>query len=133
MFVVEKFRSYLVSSKVVIYTDHAAIRYLLNKKEEKPRLIRWILLLQEFNLKVKDRKGTENVVAIHLSRLKQKEHGDSFDDLPIDDSFPDEILFIIFQAPWYADFVNYLVCKVLPPNVSNQQRKTFLHYVRYYT
>nr|XP_027062041.1 uncharacterized protein LOC113688428 [Coffea arabica] len=56
IFALDKFRSYLVGSKVIIYTDHAALKYLLNKKDAKPRLIRWILLLQEFNLEIKDKK-----------------------------------------------------------------------------
>jgi hypothetical protein len=57
VFSFEKFRSYIVNSKVIVYTDHAAIRYLLAKKEAKPRLIRWILLLQEFDVEIRDKKG----------------------------------------------------------------------------
>ena len=56
VYALEKFRSYLVGSKVIIYTDHAAIKYLLNKADSKPRLIRWILLLQEFDLVIRDKK-----------------------------------------------------------------------------
>jgi hypothetical protein len=69
VFAVDKFRSYLVGAKVIIYTDHAALKYLLTMKDAKPILIRWILLLQEFNLKIKDKKRVENFVADHLYRI----------------------------------------------------------------
>ena len=57
VFTFDKFRSYLVLSKMIVYTDHSALKYLLNKSDAKPRLIRWVLLLQEFNLEIKDKKG----------------------------------------------------------------------------
>lgn len=69
VFALDKFRTYLVGAKIIIYTDHASIRYLLSKKDAKSRLLRWILLLQEFDLEIKDKKRNENVVADHLSRL----------------------------------------------------------------
>jgi hypothetical protein len=71
VFAFEKFRSSIVNSKVIVYTDHAAIKYLLANKEAKPRLIRWILLLQEFDVEIRDKKGVENVVADHLSRMNR--------------------------------------------------------------
>ncbi|KAL0318296.1 UNVERIFIED_CONTAM: Retrovirus-related Pol polyprotein from transposon.6 [Sesamum angustifolium] len=88
VFALDKFRSYLLGSKIVVFSDHAALKHLLSKKESKPRLIRWILLLQEFDLTIKDRKGSENLVADHLSRLIREE-----DDTPICDSFLGERLF----------------------------------------
>jgi len=91
VFALDKFRSYLVGSKIIIYTDHAALRYLLKKQDAKPRLIRWILLLQEFDLEIRDKKGVENTVADHLSRLRLDDESSA--DLPIDDSFPDKQLF----------------------------------------
>ena len=78
----------MVGSKVIVYTDHAIIKYLLTKADSKPRLIRWILLLQEFDLVNKDKKGSENLVADHLSRLVNEEV--TLKKLEIRDEFPDE-------------------------------------------
>ncbi|XP_075486211.1 uncharacterized protein LOC142525806 [Primulina tabacum] len=90
VFALDKFHSYLVLSKATVYTDHSALKYLLAKKDAKPRLIRWILLLQEFDLEIRDKKGVKNVVADHLSRLEHVRIKGSDDD--IDDWFPDEQL-----------------------------------------
>ncbi|PRQ60447.1 putative nucleotidyltransferase, Ribonuclease H [Rosa chinensis] len=130
VFALEKFRSYLIGSKVTIFSDHAALRYLLTKKDAKPRLIRWILLLQEFDLEIKDKKGTENVVADHLSRLIKEDVGDGV--TPINEYFPDEQLFVVDNLPWYADIVNYLVSKFLPADLNKQQKKHFLSTVKHY-
>ncbi|KAH9792219.1 hypothetical protein KPL71_004032 [Citrus sinensis] len=118
-FAFDKFRAYLVGTKVTVYTDHAAIKYLISKKDAKLRLIRWILLLQEFDLEIKDRKGTENQVADHLSRLGAD--NSTLTRKGITETFPDEQLLVVQQAqilqqsesPWYADFANYLVNQVI--------------------
>ena len=68
VFACEKFRPYILGSHVVTHTDHVAIKYLMANKDAKPRLIRWVLLLQKFDLKIKDKKGNNNVIADHLSR-----------------------------------------------------------------
>ncbi|XP_060202605.1 uncharacterized protein LOC132631023 [Lycium barbarum] len=98
----EKFRAYLLRSKVVVYTDHAALRYLIVNKDAKPGLSRWFLLLQEFVFEVKDRKGSENQFANHLSRLE--EAGRQLGDLDIDDAFPNERLLAVScdVAPCYG-------------------------------
>jgi hypothetical protein len=68
------------------------LRYLFAKKDAKPRLIRWVLLLQELDLEIKDKKGSENVVVDHLSRLLHDEEGN---ELPLNENFPNEQLFAI--------------------------------------
>ncbi|GJV82277.1 reverse transcriptase domain-containing protein [Tanacetum coccineum] len=107
VFAFDKFRSYLILSKTIIHTDHAALRHLFKKQDAKPRLIRWILLLQEFDIEIKDRKGRKNVVADHLSRI---ENDESSDGSEVDDNFPGETLMEINtkDEPWFADFANYL-------------------------
>ncbi|KAK1621351.1 hypothetical protein QYE76_026868 [Lolium multiflorum] len=113
VFACDKFRSYIVDSKVTIHTDHAAIRYLMQKKDAKPRLIRWVLLLQEFDLHIVDRKGADNPVADNLSRLENI----AYDPVPVNDSFPNEQLAAI---------------KYLPPTFSAQQRRKFFYDLRHY-
>ncbi|PIN02745.1 DNA-directed DNA polymerase [Handroanthus impetiginosus] len=89
----DKFRSYLVGTKVIVYTDHSAIRYLIEKKDTKPRLIHWVLLLQNFDLEIRDRKRTENQIADHLSRLESLAKTD--EPNLINDNFSDEQLLAI--------------------------------------
>ncbi|GKD84070.1 reverse transcriptase domain-containing protein, partial [Tanacetum coccineum] len=71
----EKFRPYLVLSKTIVYTDHSALKYLLTKQDAKLRLLRWILLLQEFDVIIRDKKGAKNLAADHLSRLENPHQG----------------------------------------------------------
>ena len=91
------------------------------------RLIRWILLLQEFDLTIKDKKGVENVVADHLSRLTFESHPDS---PPIVETFPDEQLLDVDTLPWYADIVNYLATGETPSYWSTADKKRFLALAR---
>ncbi|GJZ76633.1 reverse transcriptase domain-containing protein [Tanacetum coccineum] len=112
VFAFDKFRSYLILSKTIVHTDHSALKHLFKKQDAKPRLIRWILLLQEFDIEIKDRKGTENVTADHLSRI---ENDETSDDSEVDDNFPGETLIEINtkDEPWFADFANYLVADII--------------------
>ena len=80
-----------MGSHVIIHTDHAAIKYLMAKKEAKPRLIRWVLLLQEFDLEIKDKKGCDNVTAEHLLRVEKTTVKE--EEMEVAENFPDEQLF----------------------------------------
>ncbi|GKC44428.1 reverse transcriptase domain-containing protein [Tanacetum coccineum] len=83
----EKFQSYLILNKSVVYTDHSALKYLFAKKDSKARLLRWVLLLQEFTFKVIDTKGAENLAADHLSRLENP-YENVLDPKEINEKFP---------------------------------------------
>ena len=106
VFALEKFRSYLLGSKIMIYSDHTVLRYLLSKKDNQPWLIRWILLLQEFDIEIWDRKWSKNIVADHLSRILVED----CEPASIEESFLDKQLLVVShtKAPWFTDIVNYL-------------------------
>ncbi|GJY70788.1 reverse transcriptase domain-containing protein [Tanacetum coccineum] len=107
-----------------------------NKQDAKPRLIRWVLLLQGFNIEIKDKKGAENLAADHLSRLENPNVG-MLTETEIADEFPDEQLMVLKTTsdnnePWYADYVNYIVEKVIPPKWTFEKRKIYFSQVKYY-
>nr|GEY70378.1 reverse transcriptase domain-containing protein [Tanacetum cinerariifolium] len=107
----KKFRSYLIMNKSIMYSDHSALKYLFAKKDFKARLLRWVLLLQEFTFKVIDTKGAENLAADHLSRLENP-HQYVLDPKEINESIPLETLNLVSShsnssTPWFADFGNY--------------------------
>ncbi|CAN6697661.1 unnamed protein product [Malus baccata var. baccata] len=116
VFTLDKFRSYLIGTKVIVYTDHAALKYLLMKKEAKPRLIRWMLLLQELDIEIRDKKGSENVVADHLSRMVHEEHEHN---VPIPETFPDEQLLSI-EALLKKHNVTHKVSTLYHPQTNGQ-------------
>ena len=133
IFAFDKFRPYLIGAKIIVYTNHSVIKYLLEKKDAKSRLIRWVLLLQEFDLEIRDKKGAENLVADHLSRLELSKEIENI-EVPINESFPDEQLFALLTSstPWYADIVNFKACDIIPSKFNYQQKKKFLHDAKYY-
>ena len=131
VFACEKFRPYILGSHVIIHTDHVAIKYLMAKKEAKPRLIRWVFLLQKFDLKIKYKKGCDNVIADNLSRVAKPAVQEEVSEIV--ENFPDEqLLQLSLQSPWYADIVNFLACVIMPREFSYQQRKKLRTYSRYY-
>nr|GFA04447.1 reverse transcriptase domain-containing protein [Tanacetum cinerariifolium] len=126
----EKFRSYLIMNKSIVYTDHSAFKYLFTKKDAKARLLRWILLLQEFDFKDIDTKGAKNYAADHLSRLENP-YENIFDPKEINETFPLEYLNKVAHqdpsTPWFADFANYHAGKfiikdqIIRPCVAGQE------------
>ena len=130
VFALEKFRSYLFGSLVVVFTNHATLKYLLKKVESKYRLNRWMLWLQEFDLEICDKSEAQNLVADHLSRIERFVD----DALPIRDDFPDESLLTLssFPSPWFANIVNYIATSVFPPLASRAQCDKLKSGARYY-
>ncbi|GJV46426.1 reverse transcriptase domain-containing protein [Tanacetum coccineum] len=132
----EKFRLYLVLSKTIVYTDHSALKYLLAKQDAKLRLLQWILLIQEFDVIIRDKKGAENLAADHLSRLKNPHEGD-LEKKEITKTFPLETLGIISfhgdsSTPWFADIANYHAGNFVVKGMSSQQKKKFFKDVKHY-
>ncbi|GJZ07680.1 reverse transcriptase domain-containing protein [Tanacetum coccineum] len=132
----EKFRPYLVLSKTIVYTDHSALKYLLAKQDAKPRLLRWILLLQEFDVIIRDKKGAENLAADHLSRLENP-HQDVLENKEITKTFPLETLGMVTfrgdsSTPWFADIANYHAGNFIVKGMSSQQKKKFFKDVKHY-
>ncbi|GJX97292.1 reverse transcriptase domain-containing protein [Tanacetum coccineum] len=111
-------------NKSVVYTDHSALKYLFNKKDAKARLLRWVLLLQEFDFKVIDTKGAENYAADHLSRLENP-YENVFDPKEITETFPLETLSVILPKsklpPWFAEL---LIPRENKPNVAGSGYQT---------
>ncbi|GJU79732.1 reverse transcriptase domain-containing protein [Tanacetum coccineum] len=131
----EKFRSYLVMNKCTVYTDHSALKYLFAKKDSKARLLRWVLLLQEFDFDVVDTKGAENLAADHLSRLENP-HENELDPKEINEKFPLETLssiaFLDASTPWFADIANYHAGNFVIKGMSTQQKRKFFKDVKHY-
>ncbi|GJT52226.1 reverse transcriptase domain-containing protein [Tanacetum coccineum] len=129
----EKFRPYLVLSKSIVYTDHSDLKYLMNKQDTKPRLLRWVLLLQEFDIIIRDKKGSENLAADHLSRLENP-HKDVLENKDINEHFPLETLGVISSGstPWFADYANYHAGNFIIKGMTTQQKKKFFKDVKHY-
>ncbi|WZZ87748.1 hypothetical protein YC2023_116327 [Brassica napus] len=152
----EKFRSYLVGSKVIVHTDHAALKYLLTKKDAKPWLLRWILLLQEFNLEIRDKKGVENGVAGHFSRMKINDDTVIDEEQPVEhvsaiglcyaeqpmrietacSSQPEQFVAAIQKQypdlPWFAEIANFLAAEKEPLKFTGNNKRKFLREARHY-
>ena len=127
VFAFEKFKPYLMGNKVIVFIDHSTIKYLMTKKDAKPRLIMWVLLLKEFDVEIKDKKGSENMVADHLSRLEIPETVRKSQVL-IDDTFLNEQILVLSHAeisPWFADIANYLATGTIPSELTFHQNNRF--------
>jgi hypothetical protein len=115
-----------VGAKVIVYIDHAALKYILMKKDEKPRLIWWILLLQEFDMEIREKNGVENSMADYLSRLQFEKSA----ELPINEYMRDDTLLKVSTTDlWYANIVNYIVAGYIPPGADKKKitRDSRLH------
>nr|GEV16615.1 reverse transcriptase domain-containing protein [Tanacetum cinerariifolium] len=132
----EKLWPYLVLSKSTMYKDHSTLKYLFNKQDAKPRLLWWVLLLQEFDITVHDKKGAENLAADHLSRLENP-HESVLDKKEINETFPLETLNMVSfcgdsSTQWFVDFANYHDDNFVVKGMSSQQKNKFFKDVKHY-
>lgn len=118
-----KFRNYITGYHKFVHTYHAAIKYLMNKPDVNARIIRWLLLLQQFDLTIVDKIGKENVVADFSYRMNLPAGEEGM----VDDQFPDEHFFSIsVVSPWFADIANYLVSAQFPPNLPSREKRKII-------
>nr|GEU88282.1 reverse transcriptase domain-containing protein [Tanacetum cinerariifolium] len=127
---------YAILSKTIVYTDHSTLKYILHKQDTKPRLLWSILLLQEFNVTIRNKKGAENLAAEHLSRLKNP-HQDVLENKEITETFPLETLGMVTfrddsSTPWFANIANYHAWNFIVKEMSSQQKKKFFKDVKHY-
>nr|GEZ75082.1 reverse transcriptase domain-containing protein [Tanacetum cinerariifolium] len=129
----EKFWPYPILSKSIVYTDHSALKYLLTKQDFKPRLLRWVLLLQEFDITIRDKKGSENLAADYLSRLENP-HKDVSENKDINENFPLETLGSLSSGStlWFADISNFYARNFIKKGLTSQQKKKFFKDVKHY-
>ncbi|GJR15719.1 reverse transcriptase domain-containing protein [Tanacetum coccineum] len=132
----ENFWSYLIMNKSIVYTNHSALKYLFAKKDAKARLLRWVLLLQEFNFKVINTKGVENYASDHLSLL-EKPYENVLDPKEINKNFPLETLNMVTSRGkpstlWFADYANYHVGNFIVKRMSTHQKNKFFKDAKHY-
>ncbi|GJX57405.1 reverse transcriptase domain-containing protein [Tanacetum coccineum] len=132
----EKFQSYLILNKSIVYTDHSALKYLFAKKDSNARLLRRVLFLQEFTFKVIDIKGAENLAADHLSRLENP-YKNVLDPKEVNEKFPLKTLNMVTSrgdsnTPWVADYSNYHTGNFIVKGMSSQQKNKFFKDVKHY-
>nr|GEX37228.1 reverse transcriptase domain-containing protein [Tanacetum cinerariifolium] len=130
--VVKKETVKLLDTRILIQSSISlGFKIPIQKQDDKPRLICWIMLLQEFDIEIKDKKGIENVAANHLSRIDNDE---TSDDSDVDNNFPGETLIEITtkDIPWSADFANYLVGDIIPKGMMYQQKNKFFSGLKNY-
>nr|GEX08673.1 reverse transcriptase domain-containing protein [Tanacetum cinerariifolium] len=132
----EKFQSYLIMNKSIVYMDHSALKYLFSKNDSKARLLCWVLLLQEFTFKVIDTIGAENLAADHLSRLENPQQN-VLDPKEINESFPLKTLNMVSSrsnssTPWFFDFANYHTGNFVVKGMSSQRKSKFFKDVKHY-
>lgn len=121
---INKFRHYITGYPVALYTDHSTIKYLANKPITNGRVTRWLLLLQEFDITIKDRLGRENLVGDFLSWVPRID-----DAMAVEDQFPDEHMFVVaVKTPWYVDVENYLAVGKLPKHLTPRERKLIMQH-----